>query len=75
MTNKVICYNISGINAFIFGISIFKINICCGHCKCWFKKRIDFVDLPTIKCPYCNTINILLVQKDHKLKENQHGGI
>lgn len=36
-----------------------KFKIRCGKCDLWFSKRIDFVDNPPAKCPYCDTVNLL----------------
>lgn len=55
---KVFIRGISGIGAGLFGVTIFKINIQCGKCECWFRQRLPMVYRPTVKCPHCKTINI-----------------
>ncbi len=38
-----------------------KWTITCGECEGTFRKRIPLIDYPGICCPYCNTINKLLL--------------
>lgn len=42
----------------IFGIGP-KMNVVCGKCDIGFCGRIDMVDSPALKCPYCDAINKL----------------
>ena len=42
----------------LFGIGP-KFKIQCGTCGIWFSKRIELVDEPPARCPYCGVVNIL----------------
>ena len=53
--------DISGINATLFGTTIFKVNIKCGACESWFKSRLKFVSNPSVYCTNCKALNIVPV--------------
>lgn len=39
-----------------------KMDVKCGNCRGTFSGRIQMVDLPTLKCPYCGSLNEIPVR-------------
>jgi phage FluMu protein Com len=36
-----------------------KLTINCGNCSNTFKQRVDVVNFPAVRCPFCGAINKL----------------
>ena len=62
MENKIViplrfhCWNMTFMQIFGKGP---KVTIVCGNCMETFSKRIFMVDHPTVRCPYCQVINVI----------------
>jgi len=41
-----------------------KWTITCGNCGLIFKKRIQMVNNPALKCPFCDAVNVLNLKID-----------